>query len=106
MMSSAPWRLPSLTAFVMLLVSAAPRPPPSLGPGRGSWIVEQPEAFGIDRSEMDLVAERTRVSIRERYCLLFAVDGHLIGEYVFANSTETSYESDSLGKQGASSRGP
>ena len=73
-------------------------PAPSLGPGRGAWVLERPEPYGISRAQLDAAAARTRAAMRERYCLLVAVDGHLVGEYYFANSSETLYESDSLGK--------
>ena len=74
------------------------RPEPSYGPGRGSWVLERPEPFGIASSTLDLIAERVRVSMPERYCLLMSVDGHLIQETYFRNRSETRYEADSLAK--------
>jgi CubicO group peptidase (beta-lactamase class C family) len=86
-------------AAVLLLGSATvARPPPSLGPGRGPWLLERPEPFGIPQATMNLVAERVQQSMAERYCLLVSLDGHLIHESYFRNRSETRYEADSLAK--------
>jgi hypothetical protein len=87
------------TLLLQLLVGPAlARPAASYGPGRGDWLLERPEPFGIPSATLDLVAERVRVSMAERYCLLITVDGHLIHETYFRNRSETRYEADSLAK--------
>eukprot|EP01052_Picozoa_sp_SAG31_P030999 SAG31_NODE_3237_length_4508_cov_28.486278_3_plen_529_part_00 len=85
---------------MLLLLSGAvlARPPASLGPGRGPWVLERPEPFGIAQATMDLVAKRVQQSMAERYCLLVSLDGHLIHESYFRNRSETRYEADSLAK--------
>jgi len=91
-------RLLQAAALGGLLLLASARPLPSLGPGRGSWMLEKPEPFGIPTATMDLVAKRTQAAMPERYCLAITLDGHLISETYFANRSDTTYESDSLGK--------
>eukprot|EP01050_Picozoa_sp_SAG11_P019248 SAG11_NODE_3035_length_2748_cov_3.895432_4_plen_359_part_00 len=91
--------LQSLLPTLMLLASsAAAKPSPTLGPGRGSWVLEKPEPYGFPSATLELVAQRVQSSMAERYCLLIAYEGHLIHETYFRNGSETRYEADSLAK--------
>lgn len=72
--------------------------PSSLGPGRGAWVLESPEMFGLTSAQLDIAAERMKLAAPVRYCFLMAKDGHLIYEKYFHNASETRYEADSLAK--------
>jgi hypothetical protein len=83
--------------FMSIVVHTA-RPSPSLGPGRGAWVLESPESFGLSTEVMDAVSQRVAKALPIRYCFNVAVDGHLIHESNYYNATQTLYEVDSLGK--------
>eukprot|EP00930_Biecheleria_cincta_P019698 TRINITY_DN14973_c0_g1_i1.p1 TRINITY_DN14973_c0_g1~~TRINITY_DN14973_c0_g1_i1.p1 ORF type:complete len:682 (-),score=69.57 TRINITY_DN14973_c0_g1_i1:89-2134(-) len=71
---------------------------PSLGPGRGAWILEEPEDFGFSKAQLELRARRVQAAGPVRYCFLMAVDGHFLHESYFHNSSDSRYEADSLAK--------
>ena len=45
-----------LTVHVMAIHG---RPAPSLGPGRGAWVIEPPELFGLTTEALDIVLVRS-----------------------------------------------
>lgn len=52
-------------------------PPPTFSLNK---VLEDPEPFGVSTEELDLVAKRAALAMPVRYCMLMAVDGHLIHE--------------------------
>ena len=70
----------------------------SLGPGRGTWSVGIPEDFGMDSELLSRAAAEVGRVGAERYCLLIAKDGVIVSETYYKNTSESTYESDSLGK--------
>lgn len=69
-----------------------------LGPGSKEWQVDTPENHGLDSAKLKAAAELTAKIAPERYCLLVIKDGYLIHESYFGNTSESLYETDSLGK--------
>ena len=83
---------------MLTLMAIHGRPAPSLGPGRGAWVIEPPELFGLTTEALDIVAQRVAKALPVRYCFDVALEGHLIHESNYYNATQTLYEVDSLGK--------
>jgi CubicO group peptidase (beta-lactamase class C family) len=74
----------------------------SLGPGEGPWRTEPAESHGLNATLLaDAVATVGRL-VPERYCVLIVKDGVIVHETTIANSTNTTYESDSLAKTATS----
>ena len=69
-----------------------------LGPGPKEWQVDTPENHGLDSAKLKAAAELTAKVAPERYCLLVIKDGYLIHESYFGNTSDSLYETDSLGK--------
>lgn len=71
-----------------------------LGPGRGPWRVDSPEAHGLRTADLNAAAKFVGKIAPTRDCLLVVKDGALIHEsYQRGNATTTKqYETDSLGK--------
>ena len=69
-----------------------------LGPGPNEWQIDTPENHGLISAKLKAAAEATAVVAPERYCLLVIKDGYLIQESYFGNSSDSLYETDSLGK--------
>ena len=68
-----------------------------LGPGAGEWEVVPPESQGLSAAALRAAAERHK-QVRERYCLVVIKGGKLVHETYHVNSSDTKYETDSLGK--------
>ena len=81
-----------------LLLHVATSQHHSLGPGRGTWSVGIPEDFGMDSELLSRAAAEVGRVGAERYCLLIAKDGVIVSETYYKNTSESTYESDSLGK--------
>jgi CubicO group peptidase (beta-lactamase class C family) len=77
--------------------AAAAHDPGGLGPGAGPWAVATPESVGLSTERLAQAAERHGL-VRERYCLLVVKGGKLVHETYHVNSSDTKYETDSLGK--------
>jgi hypothetical protein len=74
-----------------------------LGPGAGPWQSEPAEKHGLSSAALAAAATRVHAAAPQRHCVLVVKDGVLVHERYFGASTAASrYESDSLGKQGAS----
>jgi CubicO group peptidase (beta-lactamase class C family) len=86
-------RGPALLAAVFPAVVLA-----GLGPGPNEWKVDSPENHGLNSAKLKAAAELTAAVAPERYCLLVIKDGYLIQESYFGNSSDSLYETDSLGK--------
>ena len=70
----------------------------SLGPGSGEWAVEPASHHGLNASLLAEAAATAARLVPERYCLLVVKDGVIVHETTFANTSNTTYESDSLAK--------
>jgi CubicO group peptidase (beta-lactamase class C family) len=81
----------------MLLAVLAAAALSGLGPGRFEWKVDAPEKHGLDSAKLAEAATRIG-QISERYCFLVFKGGTLIHETYYSNSSNTTYEIDSLGK--------
>ena len=68
------------------------------GPGAGEWQTMDPAKFGLDAAALKAAAEMIAERVPERYCTLIVKDGYLIHETYHANTSDTLYESDSMGK--------
>lgn len=86
----------SFCVSALALVAAVAGDP--LGPGRGNWTVEDPEAHGLSSKLLAAAAEQIRVTANERYCLTVTKDGVIVHESYFSNTSSSLYETDSLGK--------
>ena len=82
-------------AALASLTLAAAHP---LGPGRGEWLVDKAENHGLNSAALSAAAKLTAKVAPERYCLLVVKDGVIIEEQYFGNTSESLYETDSLGK--------
>ena len=66
-----------------------------LGPGHGPWAIEPPEKHGLSTPKLEAAA-RAIGRLRERYCFLVFKGGALVHETYYANTSDTTYETDSL----------
>ena len=70
----------------------------SLGPGAGPWRTEPAEAHGLNATSLAAAAATVAKLVPQRYCLLVVKDGVIVHESTYANTSSTTYESDSLAK--------
>ena len=81
-----------------MAAAAVPAANDHLGPGRGAWSLGEPEDFGMSTALLEQAAQEIGERANERYCLVVAKDGVIVHETYYANTSATTYESDSLGK--------
>lgn len=70
----------------------------SMGPGRGAWQEGAPEDFGMSSELLKKASAEVARLAPERYCLLIVKDGVIVHETYYRNTSETTYEADSLAK--------
>ena len=68
------------------------------GPGAGPWLTSPAAAHGLHSSRLSAAAHDVARLLPQRYCLVVVQNGEIIHESIFANSSDTRYESDSLAK--------
>jgi CubicO group peptidase (beta-lactamase class C family) len=71
----------------------------ALGPGPGAWEVGVPEDHGLDTAQLVAAGIRVATSVPYRHCFVVVKDGKIMHElYAPGNSTESKFETDSVGK--------
>ena len=66
-----------------------------LGPGSGPWVEVPPAKAGLSAEKLEFAAGEIK-KIAERYCFVVFKNGELVHETYFANTSDTTYETDSL----------
>lgn len=60
--------------------------------------MESPEAHGLSKSAFEAAANDIEALANFRYCVTVVKDGVIVYEKYFSNTSESIYETDSLGK--------
>lgn len=70
-----------------------------LGPGKGEWVVSEPEKYGLDKKELAAAVDMVGKLVPERGCLLITKGGEIIVEdYYDKFGADTKWETDSMAK--------